>query len=193
MVEYDPLDYTNLAQSVVRAMLDRSPEPLPLTEPFPGSGVYAIYYGGAFEAYKPIRNLGEGPPIYVGKAIPSGGRRGRRRAGQNDSGRSLFKRLNEHAGSIEAVENLSLADFRCRYLVVKYVWITLAERFLIDSFRPVWNVVVDGFGNHPPGGGRTTMMIPKWDTIHPGRAWATRLREEHSAAAIFEEIRAHLQ
>ena len=39
---YDPLDYDNLAHSIVHALLDRSPVTLPPTEGFPGSGVYAL-------------------------------------------------------------------------------------------------------------------------------------------------------
>ena len=32
-----------------------------------------------------------------------------------------------------------------RFLAVVPVWITLTERFLIDYFKPVWNLCLDGF------------------------------------------------
>jgi len=40
---YDPLDYENLARSVVSALLENEPQVLPPPEPFTGAGVYAIY------------------------------------------------------------------------------------------------------------------------------------------------------
>ncbi|MFH1221011.1 MAG: Eco29kI family restriction endonuclease [Candidatus Eisenbacteria bacterium] len=86
-------------------------------------------------------------------------------------------------------ENLDLADFRCRYLVVIPVWITLAERFLVEHYRPVWNVVVDGFGNHDPGAGRRAMKRPRWDILHPGRPWARRLVADES----IDQVRRRLQ
>ena len=90
----------------------------------------------------------------------------------------------DHAKSIEQAENLDLVEFQVRYLVVMPVWITLAERFLIDHFRPVWNTVIEGFGNHPPGRGRRDMRRPRWDLVHPGRPWAAKLQ----AAETGEEI-----
>ena len=45
----------------------------------------------------------------------------------------------------------------------------MAERFLIEHFRPIWNVVLDGFGNHDPGKGRTAMKRPRWDSSHAGK------------------------
>lgn len=42
-------------------------------------------------------------------------------------------------------------------------------------FRPLWNVVVAGFGNHDPGKGRRGQEKSVWDTLHPGRSWAATL------------------
>lgn len=42
---YDPLDYENLARSVVTALLESVSTALPPTEKFSGSGVYALYTG----------------------------------------------------------------------------------------------------------------------------------------------------
>jgi hypothetical protein len=111
---------------------------------FEGSGVYAIYYHGDFRGYSSLVNAADAPPIYVGKAVPSGARKGGRRV---LGGKELYQRLREHSESIEQAQNLELAHFTCRYLVVVPVWITLAERFLVEHYQPVWNVAIDGFGN----------------------------------------------
>ena len=41
---------------------------------------------------------------------------------------------------------------------------------------PVWNLCLDGFGNHDPGAGRRQGEASWWDTLHPGRRWASQLR-----------------
>jgi hypothetical protein len=94
----------------------------------------------------------------------------------------LFRRLNEHAQSIAQAENLRLADFFCRYLVVDDIWIPLGESLLIERFAPVWNSTVEGFGNHDPGSGRYKSQRPLWDMVHPGRPWANRLRDNRRSA-----------
>ena len=90
---------------------------------------------------------------------------------------SLFGRIAEHVGSIQAATNLSLDDFRYRYLTVIPLWITMTERFLIEHYRPTWNVCIEGFGLHDPGSGRHAGKIPWWDALHQGRAWAERLQQ----------------
>lgn len=72
--------------------------------------------------------------------------------------------------------------------VVVPVWISLAERFLIEHYRPIWNTVIDGFGNHDPGMGRRNMKRPRWDILHPGREWAERLRPAETADRIISEL-----
>lgn len=94
------------------------------------------------------------PPIYVGKAVPSGGRKGKVDPEASSKGNQLFKSLEEHRKSIVAATNLNIADFWCRHLVVDDIWIPLGESLLIQRFQPIWNSVVDGFGNHDPGAGR---------------------------------------
>ena len=180
---YDPLSYENLARSIVTALMEKESEPLPPCDSFPGAGVYAIYYTGTWPAYQALRSTHPQRPIYVGKAIPPGGRKGKL---QDTSGGNAptCKRLNEHAKSIDQAENLSIADFSCRYLVVVPVWITLAEQFLISHFHPIWNTVVDGFGNHAPGRGRKDMRRPRWDILHPGRPWARKLDAAETADQI---------
>ncbi len=129
---FNPLDKRNLGVSVANAMLDRPVVLLP-PEPFEGAGIYAIYYTGPYSAYERIANknkLGCHLPIYVGKAVPAGARKGGFGLGLKP-GRALFNRLREHAESIEQAANLDLSDFRCRYLVVDDIWIPLGESLLV--------------------------------------------------------------
>jgi len=152
---------------------------LPPSTKFSGAGVYAIYYTGKLPIYRPLirhNELSEYPaPIYVGKAIPSGGRKGGMDF-EAAAGHSLLNRLSEHGDSIKEASNLDGLDFKCRYLVVDDVWIPLAESLLIERFQPLWNVLVDGFGNHAPGSGRYQQKMSPWDVLHPGRGWAKKLQ-----------------
>lgn len=176
MTQYNPLDKLNLGKSVAEALLDRAPSPLGEIAPFDGAGIYAIYYHGGFAPYRRMaNNNADGPqwPIYIGKAIPSGGRKGAALFSRI-TGRHVWTRLREHADSIRAAQNLDIDDFQCRYLVVDDIWIPLGETLLIARFKPVWNLALDGFGNHDPGAGRYQGLRPIWDVLHPGRAWATR-------------------
>jgi hypothetical protein len=181
---YNPLDKLNLGKSVAEALLDRPPEPLGTIEQAPGAGIYAIYYKGD---YKPYHRMAEHNakqvewPIYIGKAIPSGGRKGADLFRENTS-YALSSRLRQHADTIRAAENLRIDDFVCRYLIVDDIWIPLGETLLISAFRPVWNLVLDGFGNHDPGSGRYGQLRSPWDVLHPGRHWALKCREPSDTA-----------
>jgi hypothetical protein len=68
------------------------------------------------------------------------------------------------------------------------IWIPLGESLLIARFAPVWNSLVDGFGNHDPGKGRYEGLKPRWDVLHPGRAWAVKCqaRPETSEQIIID-------
>jgi hypothetical protein len=179
LVPYNPLDKRNLGESITDAMLETSPSPLPPTTPFIGAGIYALYYSGSFPAYVKLAEKNRNGellcPIYIGKAVPSGARKGGLGV-DVDHGQALFKRLAEHAESIKAASNLELTDFCCRFLSVDDVWIPLAESMLIERFKPVWNRILDGFGNHDPGAGRRSGKMPQWDCVHPGRLWASSLQ-----------------
>ncbi len=174
---FNPLDRRSLAESVTAAMLERPAVPLP-PAPFTGAGIYAIYYVGDFPPYRKLaefnRRHGFARPIYVGKAVPPGARKGGFRL-SDDPGTVLYNRLCEHAESIEEAENLSIGDFFCRFLSVDDIWIPLGESLLIEKFSPLWNLAIDGFGNHDPGKGRISQKRSLWDTVHPGRGWALRL------------------
>ena len=168
---YDPLTYDNLMAGLVSHFKRQDTKRLDTVEGIEGPGIYALFYSGDMTVYKPIADGGH--PIYVGKAVPPGSRKG---AAVDESSPALQRRINEHAKSIRQADNLRAADFSCRYLAVVPVWITLAERFLIDYYRPVWNLCLDGFGDHDPGRGRRNSQRSWWDTLHPGREWAAALQ-----------------
>jgi hypothetical protein len=198
---YNPLDKRNLGKSVAEALLEQAPTSMPSLSrksgnpPFAGAGVYAIYYIGDFEPYRIIslanRDNKFEQPIYVGKAVPSGSRKGGSTEGAY-SGAVLYDRLRQHAASIEQSANLTLSDFRCRFLVVDDIWIPLGESLLIEMFKPIWNHVVDGFGIHDPGQGRVGQRRSMWDVLHPGRRFAGPLPDNaRSEAEILELIAKH--
>ena len=171
-------------------MMTSPVHPLPPADRFPGAGVYAIYYGGNFESYNHItaaNQKGAKTPIYVGKAVPPGWRVGRTaRDGRNV--RPLHNRLDEHAGSINDAENLNIGDFCCQFMILDGSasdLISACEAQLIRQFTPLWNTIVDGFGNHTPGEGRFDQARSEWDVLHPGRPWAARCR---GVAPILEDI-----
>lgn len=180
MVEkpYNPLDKINLGKSVAEALLDKAADALHGLSPFAGAGIYAIYYRGNFLPYARMAARNSEAfewPIYVGKAIPSGGRKGGAVLSEV-SGQFVWSRLREHAESIESAENLDVSDFGCRHLIVDDVWIPLAESLLITRFKPLWNLALEGFGNHDPGAGRYNGLRPLWDVLHNGRSWANKCR-----------------
>ena len=192
---FNPLDRINLGKSVAEALLESDVLPLGALKPFNGAGIYAIYYAGDFPLYAPLAKRNRKGrfeiPIYVGKAIPAGGRKGGDLSAS--AGRVLYNRLAEHAESIEVSGNLDIDDFKCRALVVDDIWIPLGESLLIAKFAPVWNKVIDGFGNHDPGKGRYEGMRPRWDVLHPGRSWAERCKaRSESKSQIEQEVREYL-
>jgi hypothetical protein len=109
-------------------------------------------------------------------------------------GTPLWKRIREHASSVSAATNLDVLDFSVRWLVVEGIWIPLGESALIRRHRPVWNTVVDGFGNHDPGKGRLAGELSRWDTLHPGRTWAHKHQPRpETSSAIEQEIAEYLR
>lgn len=62
------------------------------------------------------------------------------------------------------------------------VWIRLTEQVLIAEYQPMWNVVVDRFGNNDPGRGRWNQRCSQWDTLHPRREWAFNPRDREETA-----------
>jgi hypothetical protein len=170
--------YKSVVRRAVRFFATTPIVRLPPPEPFAGCGVYALYYSGDFAPYAHLSRANRrtaAVPIYVGKAVPPGTRKARR--GPEDSS-DLYGRLAEHSRSIEQATNLHPEDFVCRFMILTGEATDLvvpAETELIRRHQPLWNCVVDGFGNHDPGAGRYNQAPSEWDVLHPGRYWVSRL------------------
>lgn len=155
--------------------------PIPPPESFFGSGIYALYYIGTTGIYaklgKEINRTAYNVPIYVGKAVPEGWRQSRNLDSFENKSK-LFSRIKEHAKSIQSAKNLDKNDFRCRFMIFEgdaKNMIAAVEAALIAEKTPLWNSVVDGFGNHAPGKERKTARLPAWDVLHPGRGWTANM------------------
>ncbi|MGP2445629.1 Eco29kI family restriction endonuclease [Pantoea ananatis] len=167
--------------------------PLPPNESFRGAGVYALYYKGQnplYEKFSQINKFELTLPIYVGKAVPAGWRQSRISEGATRAGSELFKRIKEHSNNIIKSNNLNVNDFYCRFMIFEATGsdlISTVEAALIKLHKPLWNTIVDGFGNHTPGNGRFAQAKSDWDVVHPGRAWAEKCTGRHSEPAYVEE------
>jgi len=85
----------------------------------------------------------------------------------------------------------------CRFVIFEEEgsdMISTIEAALIKLNKPLWNTVVDGFGNHDPGSGRYEQAKSDWDVIHEGRAWAKKCNGIHrEKSSIISNIRQHLK
>ncbi len=153
--------FASVVQEAVQFLSNTPVHSLPPLTTFPGVGVYALYYFGSFELYDYLTALNQKDyvqPIYMGKAVPRGWRTARTLSTEVNS-RELYGRLREHARSIEEAHNLEVKDFCCRFMILNNLesdLISAAEAALIRQYKPLWNTVVHGFGNHAPGSGRPT-------------------------------------
>ncbi|RKZ50391.1 MAG: restriction endonuclease [Candidatus Parabeggiatoa sp. nov. 3] len=161
---------------------------LPPPDKFLGQGIYALYYCGNFEHYAKLSEINKAScelPIYVGKAVSPGWRTARINISKSPD---IYRRLGEHSRSISQTLNLELDDFRCRFMIfgdIEADLIVPVEASLIRKYKPLWNSLIDGFGNHNPGKGRYHQAKSDWDVIHPGRIWADWLTGE---AASLENL-----
>ena len=185
---YDPLTYENLMLGLTMRFEQQPAVALDSESAIAdikGPGIYSLHYCGDISFYGPIADGTN--PIYVGKAVPPGARKGKT---PDPGAPALRNRINEHLRSIQHVRNLDPRDFAVQALAVTPVWITLAERFLIDHYQPVWNLCLEGFGDHDPGKGRQQGEKSWWDTLHPGRPWADKLQAVKTRKETEEKVEA---
>ena len=72
--------------------------------------------------------------------------------------------------------------------------ISTIESSLIRQYSPLWNSIIDGFGNHDPGKGRYNQAVSEWDFLHPGRIWVERLTgQKPELKQILEKIRKYAE
>jgi hypothetical protein len=184
-VVLDPSDPEVVGRLIAETLLVQERRALAGIPKFYGSGVYALYYSGGFDAYQPL--VGTQTPIYVGKADPA--KHGATTPEQQ--GTKVWDRLNEHRKSITAAQNLEVHDFECRYLVVRSAWQNTAETYLISRFSPIWNNEVKicyEFGKHGDDPATRSNQRSPWDTLHPGRAWALKSGNQPYSKTV-DEIR----
>jgi hypothetical protein len=172
---------------------------LPTPESFTGAGVYALYYTGQnplYAKYAQLNRLSYSYPIYVGKAVPRGWRQSRASNTPRAQSTELHSRLREHFRNIETGAGIEAPDFSCRFAIFEADgsdMISTIEASLIKLSRPLWNSVLDGFGNHTPGNGRFQQAKSDWDVIHPGREWADKCQGiPNDRAKIIDAIDRHV-
>lgn len=158
--------------------------------PFFGSGVYAVYYHGMREkTYRPLS--GTETPIYVGKADPKDAYAETVEAQE----KALFLRLREHARNIQKT-NLDLSEFRYRSAAIQTGMQAAVEEFMIRLFRPIWNKEIKicfGIGKHGDSATTRANKRSPWDTMHPGRKWAVKTKEDQTVRVIEKKIADHFE
>jgi len=189
--------FVELVKDAVRFFNGTPVHNLPPLEKFTGTGVYALYYTGKnsfYKRYAELNRLAYTHPIYVGKAVPSGWRQSRISDSVGKQSTELYRRISEHARNIEVGEGIEVDEFFCRFVIFEQDgsdMISTIEAALIKLHRPLWNTIVDGFGNHTPGAGRFEQAKSDWDVIHPGREWAKRCKgvakDKESIVAYIEK------
>ena len=103
---YDPLTYDNLMAGLVMHFEKQATERLDSVAGVEGPGIYSLFYSGDFHAYEPISRSEK--PIYVGKAVPPGSRKGSR---VDESIPALQRRIREHSKSIGQADNPLYVEF----------------------------------------------------------------------------------
>ena len=175
---YKNEEFRQLVKDAIRFFHGTPVHTLPLEESFLGTGIYALYCTGAtgmYRQYGELNRLAYNYPIYVGKAVPKGWRQARTSSIQQS--KELNNRLREHQRNLAMVSNLEIADFACRFMIFEDSnsdMIGTIEAALIQTYHPLWNTTLDGFGNHDPGKGRYQQAKSDWDVISAGRTWATK-------------------
>ncbi len=179
-------EFSEILKDAVRFFHGTPVFPLPPPRKFLGSGVYALYCIARKGLYSKfgdeVNRTAYSVPIYVGKAVPQGWRQSRViESEKQGSGSPLFSRLSQHAKNVDLVASLDVSDFACRFVIFEGDAISMipaVEATIIAEHNPLWNSVIDGFGNHDPGVRRKTGRITQWDALHAGRPWASRMTGE---------------
>jgi Eco29kI restriction endonuclease len=192
--------FAELVKDAVRFFNGTPVHKLPPSESFLGTGVYALYYIGQnplYQRYAELNRLSYDYPIYVGKAVPKGWRQARLSDDTASQSKELIGRLREHGRSINCNGELLVEDFMCRFVIFEEEgsdMIGTIEAALIKLNKPLWNTVVDGFGNHDPGSGRYEQAKSDWDVIHEGRVWANKCKgKARDKSLIISNISKHLE
>jgi hypothetical protein len=187
---FDPGNPKIVGRFISLALVAQSRHPLADIPRFYGSGVYAIYYRGKFPLYAALSSTET--PIYVGQAAPALNNA----RTPMEQGPRLCGRLSDHRKNIaKATSTLAIEDFEFRSLVIQSGWETAAEDYLIHLFRPIWNSetnILYGLGKHGDDAVTRANKRSPWDTLHPGRTWAAKSKEDAKSTNMIQtELAAH--
>ena len=162
---FDPLSEEAIDNSILSAFKSQYTTRLDREIPyFSGEGIYAITYFGSLPMYAEIcHNV-----IYVGMS-----KRRSSRSSLKPSKSPLYSRIKNHINSISQATNLNPSWFEVSWLEMTEMFIDRGEQILLDTYKPIWNCVISGFGNNNPGSGRRAQKLSEWDMLHPGRLWAS--------------------
>jgi hypothetical protein len=178
-------EFEEIIKDTIRFFNGTPVQTIPVPERFHGTGVYAIYCiakTGIYKDFHDINRTSYNLPIYIGKAVRTGWRQSRASIPGGELSYELNNRIREHGRSLELGTDLKLNDFRCRFMILEGAesdLIGTVEAALIRSYKPIWNTLIDGFGNHDPGSGRYEQAMSDWDVCHPGRLWAKKCKGRH--------------
>ncbi|MEA5418462.1 Eco29kI family restriction endonuclease [Spirulina sp. CCNP1310] len=173
-------DFEEIIKDTIRFFNGTPVHSISIAERFHGTGVYAIYSiakTGIYSKFHLVNRTAFHIPIYIGKAVPKGWRQARQGLSENTRSYELNNRIREHSRSINLGEGLDIGDFFCRFMILEGKegdLIGTVEAALIRKYQPIWNTLIDGFGNHDPGKGRYEQAKSDWDVCHPGRSWADK-------------------
>lgn len=177
---YVSSDFDAIIKDTIRFFNGTPVHSIPIPKRFSGTGVYALYciaQSGIYSKFHKINRTAFTLPIYIGKAVPKGWRQARQLSSKSTKSYELHNRIYEHSQSIKIVEGLDISDFFCRFMILEgreSDLIGTVEAALIRKYQPIWNTLIDGFGNHDPGKGRYQQAKSDWDVCHPGRPWAEK-------------------
>lgn len=184
---YTSTDFDEIIKDTIRFFNGTPVHSIPVPERFHGTGVYALYCiakSGIYSRFNSINRTEFRIPIYVGKAVPKGWRQARKSSSSEVRSYELSSRLREHGRSIELGEGIKISDFFCRFMILEDKesdLIGTVEAALIRKYQPLWNTLIDGFGNHDSGKGRYEQARSDWDVCHPGRVWAEKCQGIHTS------------
>lgn len=183
-----PINEQELGRRCVAALQREPLVQLASLKPFPGFGIYAIYYCGqpALHGFYDSDKW----PLYDGKSVH------RSRMGDDQDTKSkstIYGRLKGHARSIAEVPDLCLSNFYCRYRLIGAAWVVLAENYIHSTLFPLWNVCLDGFGSNGAGRRRKETMKSAWDTVYCGRKRAkTFTPRQETREQLLEKVSDHI-
>ncbi len=197
-IYYSP-DFEEIIKDTIRFLNGTPVHSISIPERFCGTGVYAIYCiakTGIYSRFHLINRTAFRIPIYIGKAVPKGWRQARQSLPKNRQNYELNNRIREHGRSINFGEGLDESDFFCRFMILEEKEVDLigtVEAALIRKYQPIWNTLIDGFGNHDPGKGRYNQAKSDWDVCHPGRPWADKCQGTYTdQEELFKTIKSFM-